>query len=189
MLRACRLPLDPVFAERLHLLNGIRTWGDIGDEEIAARLAAWDQDPAPYTAPNVSTRDVALEADGHRFHVRVYGSGARASPCLAWVHGGGFFAGSLEMPEAEMVAREIADCAKAVVVSVDYGLVPEVAYPHASAPPGLPLPISRGALSTEAGPAADTAAHERSGSGAQQSGGRRGSNVRRRSAGVGRGGG
>jgi acetyl esterase/lipase len=33
------------------------------------------------------------------------------------------------MREADMVAREIADRAEAVVVSVDYGLVPEVAYP------------------------------------------------------------
>jgi acetyl esterase/lipase len=33
------------------------------------------------------------------------------------------------MREADMVAREIAERAKAVVVSVDYGLVPEVAYP------------------------------------------------------------
>ena len=43
-------------------------------------------------------------------------------PCLVWMHGGGFVAGNLDMPEADWTARELALRAGAVVVSVDYRL-------------------------------------------------------------------
>ena len=39
-----------------------------------------------------------------------------------WAHGGAFMFGDLEMPEADVVARELAHRAGAVVVSVDYRL-------------------------------------------------------------------
>ena len=92
-------------------------------------MAAWRTDPLPHESPRPATREVGLIADGHRFHVRVYGAGAGADPCLVWVHGGGFTAGSLDMSEADGVARELNGRAGAVVVSVGYGLVPEVSYP------------------------------------------------------------
>ncbi len=57
--------------------------------------------------------------------VRVYpadAAAARPTAGLVWVHGGGFAAGDLDMPEADRVSRELA--ARGVtVVSVDYRLV------------------------------------------------------------------
>lgn len=56
------------------------------------------------------------------------------SPTLLWLHGGGFFAGDLDLPESDAVARALA--ARGVpVVTVDYRLSPL---------PGLPLVGRRG---------------------------------------------
>ena len=43
-------------------------------------------------------------------------------PALLWLHGGAFMFGDLDMPEADLTAREICTRAGAVVVSVDYRL-------------------------------------------------------------------
>ncbi len=68
--------------------------------------------PAPYAA-----------ADGL---VRVYPAprGTAEDGCgLVWMHGGGFAGGDLDMPEADAVARSLAE-AGVTVVSVDYRLAP-----------------------------------------------------------------
>jgi acetyl esterase/lipase len=41
---------------------------------------------------------------------------------LVWAHGGGFIAGDLDMPETDVVARELAERANMVVVAVAYKL-------------------------------------------------------------------
>lgn len=53
-------------------------------------------------------------------------------PTLLWLHGGGFFRGSLRQPEAHAVARALAHHGM-TVATVDYRLAP---------PPGLPRPLS-----------------------------------------------
>ena len=55
--------------------------------------------------------------------VRTYGS---SGPTLVWMHGGGFMAGDLDMPEADAVARDLVERAGVTVISVDYRLA---AYP------------------------------------------------------------
>ena len=49
-----------------------------------------------------------------------------AGPGLVWLHGGGFWAGDLDMPEADWVSRSFAARGIAVV-SVDYRLAPPLA--------------------------------------------------------------
>ena len=51
--------------------------------------------------------------------VRTYGT---SGPTLVWMHGGGFMAGDLDMPEADVVARELVARAAVTVVSVGYRL-------------------------------------------------------------------
>ena len=67
--------------------------------------------PSPYGA-----------ADGL---VRVYPAAVleRPTPGLLWLHGGGFAGGDLDMPEADAVARTLAD-AGTTVFSLDYRLAP-----------------------------------------------------------------
>jgi acetyl esterase len=64
-----------------------------------------------------------------RVPIRTYGA-EDADVCLLWTHGGGFFTGDLDMPEAHVVSTELAARADACVVSVDYRLAADgVRYP------------------------------------------------------------
>ncbi|UXW85118.1 alpha/beta hydrolase [Microbacterium azadirachtae] len=57
---------------------------------------------------------------------RAYTPADPAGPGLVWLHGGGFWAGDLDMPEADWVARSFA--ARGItVLSVDYRLAPPMA--------------------------------------------------------------
>ncbi|GAA1974876.1 alpha/beta hydrolase fold domain-containing protein [Microbacterium pumilum] len=55
--------------------------------------------------------------------VRVYAPEAPAGPGLVWLHGGGFAAGDLDMPEADWVSKQFANRG-ITVVSVDYQRAP-----------------------------------------------------------------
>ncbi|MFD7770430.1 alpha/beta hydrolase fold domain-containing protein [Streptomyces sp. NPDC059787] len=62
--------------------------------------------------------------------VRSYRPAAPPRTGLLWMHGGGFRAGSLDMPEAHDVSLALAARAQALVVSVDYQLAStDVVYP------------------------------------------------------------
>lgn len=121
------MPLDPYLADRLPLLDGLAY---PLDAEQAARMAAFEEDPGPWSLPE-GIDVVAETASGPHGPVplRVY-SPAAPERALLWVHGGGFAAGSVDMRESHVVAAELADRARARVVSVDYRLAgPDVRYP------------------------------------------------------------
>jgi acetyl esterase/lipase len=67
--------------------------------------------------------DIGLAAADHAFSIRVYPAADPNGALLVWAHGGGFLGGSLDMPEADAVARGIAESG-ATVVSVGYSLAP-----------------------------------------------------------------
>lgn len=70
------------------------------------------------------------DADG--VPVRVYRPAGEPTGALLWAHGGGFVHGDLDMPEADWVARSLADRGH-LVVSVDYRLATDtVRYPEPS---------------------------------------------------------
>ncbi|MFD6177440.1 MULTISPECIES: alpha/beta hydrolase fold domain-containing protein [unclassified Isoptericola] len=74
----------------------------------------------------VTTADRVLDGPHGDLRVRVYTPGAPTGSTpvagLVWAHGGGFMHGDLDMPEADGVARRLAE-AGVLVVSVDYRLV------------------------------------------------------------------
>ncbi|WP_207454112.1 alpha/beta hydrolase [Herbiconiux sp. SYSU D00978] len=57
--------------------------------------------------------------------VRLYPAQSPTGVALVWAHGGGFAYGDLDMPEADWVARSLAERGIAVA-SVDYALSPEI---------------------------------------------------------------
>ncbi|WP_411700931.1 alpha/beta fold hydrolase [Conyzicola sp.] len=91
------MTLDPTLASRLD--SGVSMAAPLPGYEAPARLV-------------VSSTIAGVP-------VRTYGS---SGPTLVWLHGGGFAAGDLDMPEADVVARELVARAGVTVVSVDYRL-------------------------------------------------------------------
>lgn len=78
------------------------------------------------TTPSVE--DSYVTARDHRIPIRRYrpencGRDAAPPPTLIWLHGGGFFKGSIDQPEADAVARALA-VRGIPVVTVDYRLAP-----------------------------------------------------------------
>ncbi|MGW1675497.1 alpha/beta hydrolase fold domain-containing protein [Streptomyces sp. NPDC002324] len=124
------MPLDPYLAERLHLLAGI-TFPDLADPDARARFAEFIRDPSEWTRPHgVVVEDRETAGPHGPVPVRTYAPARPASTAVLWAHGGGFLGGDLDMPEAHVVAAELAARAGAVVVSVDYRLaVGGVRYP------------------------------------------------------------
>ncbi|ELP67782.1 alpha/beta hydrolase fold domain-containing protein [Streptomyces turgidiscabies] len=123
------MPLDPCLADRLHLLAGM-TFADLGDPDALARFIEFARDPAEWTPPDVSVDNREIAGPHGAVPVRTYTPRNPGSAAVLWVHGGGFRGGDLDMPEAHVVAAELAARAGAVVVSVDYRLATDgVRYP------------------------------------------------------------
>jgi len=91
-------------------------------------------------AADVHSRDYTL--DGHsiplpgefrpadRIPIRIYTpTGDGPFPVVVYCHGGGFFSGTLNLPDG--FCRTFADAANAVIVSVGYRLAPEHPFPAA----------------------------------------------------------
>ncbi|MFB4195638.1 alpha/beta hydrolase fold domain-containing protein [Streptomyces carpaticus] len=116
------MPLDPFLAGKLHLIDGL-AWPEQPDPEVERRFEEFFRDPAPWSPPALSVEDRFVPGPHGEVPVRVYrpqeGTPRRA---LLWLHGGGFAAGDLDMPEAHLVAAELAARAGALVVSVGYRL-------------------------------------------------------------------
>ena len=73
---------------------------------------------------DIEINEVAVPGDGRTIPTRTYRSHpTNASKVLVWLHGGGFNGGSLDMPESDWVARQLAVEHGCLVVAVDYQLV------------------------------------------------------------------
>jgi len=98
--------------------------------------------------------DVALTAADYDFRVRVYPADQPNGSMLVWLHGGAFMFGTIDMAEADHVARSLSD-AGTTVVSVDYTLAPLDALPALGPPApleGMPTPEQMRAEMEAAGP-------------------------------------
>ncbi|MEU6228262.1 alpha/beta hydrolase [Streptomyces sp. NPDC047042] len=115
------MPLDPYLAQRLHLIADL-TFADLVDPEAASRFGRFAEDPSPWAQPDVTVENGEIAGPHGPVPVRTYTPREPGSTALLWVHGGGFLAGDLDMPEAHVVASELAARAQALVVCVDYRL-------------------------------------------------------------------
>lgn len=70
-----------------------------------------------------ATTEHTLNAADFDFRVRVYHADTPNGSVLVWLHGGGFIFGTIDMPEADDVARGLGEYG-ITVVSVDYTLAP-----------------------------------------------------------------
>jgi acetyl esterase len=118
------MPIHPLIADRL------------GSIDEAVTLGAALQDvTAAYRMPEVKIEERMIDGPRGPIRIRLYGlyGPIGAGPPrrgLVWVHGGGWARGDLDMPEAHVVAAELAADTGAVVASVDYRLAGEASrYP------------------------------------------------------------
>ncbi|MBR7827015.1 alpha/beta hydrolase fold domain-containing protein [Actinospica sp. MGRD01-02] len=124
------MPIDPFIAGKLHLLDGA-TWESAHDDPVVMeRVAEFNADPGEPDTPDVGVEERTIPGPHGDIPIRVYNPLGEARRALMWLHGGGFVAGDLEMPESHLVATELAARADALVVSVGYRLaVDGVRYP------------------------------------------------------------
>jgi acetyl esterase len=115
----------PEFVERIAGLEGIHfDHADPSPEAIAA-MDALGVPMGPREAGDLSIEDIEITGPHGAVSVRVYmprEASDRSGTAFIWVHGGGFVAGDLDMPEADEAARGIAARSGAHVYSVDYRL-------------------------------------------------------------------
>jgi acetyl esterase/lipase len=136
------MPVHPAFAEHLPLLAGLPSLAEVDWPPSPELLAAIETYQRATTAggepPTVPTQADTAPGPHGPVPVRVYQPSSPDSlespentrPGLVWLHGGGFLAGDLDMPEADWVSRAVATRADAVVLSVDYRLaIGDVTYP------------------------------------------------------------
>lgn len=130
------MPIHPAFAEHLPSLTGLPSLAEFDgapNPEVLARLEAFQRaTTAGGEPPSVPTRMDAAPGPHGPVPVRIYRppESTDRQPGLIWLHGGGFVAGDLDMPEADWVSRAVATRAGAVVLSVDYRLaIGDVTYP------------------------------------------------------------
>lgn len=117
--------LVPVLAARLPLLEGAAPM--LAGPPSPEDMAAFDAFGAPldgYVVPEVQVEDAVVDGPHGPVPVRVYRPLDGSIPVrgLVWCHGGAFIGGHLDMPEADVVARELVARGGTVVVSVDYRL-------------------------------------------------------------------
>jgi acetyl esterase/lipase len=82
----------------------------------------FEQDPEPWSGPEVDVISKTIPGPNGPVDVRIYNASARASGLVTWIHGGAFMVGDLDMPESHMVAAEVARRSNRAVVAVGYRL-------------------------------------------------------------------
>jgi acetyl esterase len=116
------LAWDPVLESRLHFIAGLPapSFSQPTPEQLAAQ-AAWDAAVPGYLLPDVEVEDLSIPGPLGPVDARVYRPrGVEPTHGFVWVHGGGFAMGDLDMPEADVVSRELCARAGLLVISLDY---------------------------------------------------------------------
>jgi acetyl esterase/lipase len=122
------MPLHPWIGEQVRFLEQLPA--DASPEQFAAAVQQYERDPAPWVRPSLEVVDELVPSPGGPVPVRIYAPNNRSDGVITWIHGGAFMTGDLNMPEADMVAAELAVRTGAAVVSVGYRLaVGGVRYP------------------------------------------------------------
>jgi len=119
-----RPALTPTLADRLPLVEGIPTIDlDGPSPEGLAALDAFGAAVEGYRIPDADVLDTVAAGPHGDVPVRIYRPvGRGVTHGLVWAHGGAFVFGGLDMPESDVVARELVARAPIIVVAVDYRL-------------------------------------------------------------------
>lgn len=115
----------PEFVERIRGLQGIHLDHMAPSPEAIAAMDALGVPMGAGESGDLTIEDIEIAGPNGGVPVRVYvprEASERSGIAFIWLHGGGFVAGDLDMPEADQAARGIATRSGATVFSVDYRL-------------------------------------------------------------------
>lgn len=120
------MPVEAIYADRFHFIEGIQIM-DFSDPLAREAFAAYDAPLHEYVSPPVVVTNRVIPGPQGDIPVRFYWPEGHnpttdVRPGVVWFHGGAFVFGDLDMNEADVVGRELAHRAGAVVMSVDYRL-------------------------------------------------------------------
>lgn len=117
------MPFDPHLHARLHLVAGLTH----DDAALPDRLSEFLAPIGPYQPPETTVHEQMIPGPHGDVPVRIYQPPTHrpSGAGLVWMHGGGFRGGDLDMPEADVLARELCARAGVTTVSVDYRLAVE----------------------------------------------------------------
>ncbi|GAA2845427.1 alpha/beta hydrolase [Paenarthrobacter ilicis] len=119
------MPLDPYFANKMKVLEKFASVADaMSNPETAKELAMAFKDTETTEPPAGEVQVTVVDTREGPVGVRLYmpKNLDPRTPVFVWVHGGGFAGGSIDMPESDTVARELAFLHGIPVVTVDYAL-------------------------------------------------------------------
>jgi len=123
-----RAPLDEILRR---FPGGVNRVPDLDTRRQLDLQLALEGSPNPDVNSDIDTEDqvIAKHEDGSSLAVRVHRPKGvqKELPCILFIHGGGMILGGLESEDAS--ARMLCQMVQAVVVSIDYRLAPEYAYP------------------------------------------------------------
>lgn len=107
------MPVDPLIQNQFPILGNITHAEVAANPALAAAIPAFYRLNLPYDPPQVVIHEELIPDPKGAFRLRIYqpAPAAQPRPALVWVHSGGFTAGSIDMPEADLVSREV--CARA----------------------------------------------------------------------------
>ncbi|MBD2858898.1 alpha/beta hydrolase [Spongiibacter sp. KMU-158] len=126
------MSLDPYTEGFLKMLTskGAPAFSDLPPEQSRQSFSALCQITAPQEQPDVAIEDRVISLSDRDIPVRIYTpEGQGPFPVLVYYHGGGFVVGSVQ--DYDPVCRELCHQSGYVVVSVEYRLAPEAAFPAA----------------------------------------------------------
>lgn len=112
----------PEFVDRIRGLDGVVLDLAEPSPDAIAAMDALGVPMGPGESAELLVSDVTVDGPHGPVAVRVYTPETPTGAAFVWMHGGGFIAGDLDMPEADEAARGIAVRSGATVFSVDYRL-------------------------------------------------------------------
>ena len=123
--------LHPQAQQLLEYMNGLQEPYGPDTDPVVARANLEELAsvvPVELREPVLHVEDRVVPGPRGHVPVRIYRpSDDPELPILVYFHGGGFVTGSIETHDG--IVRPVANAAGCIIVSVDYGLAPEVPYP------------------------------------------------------------